>query len=263
MPELPDVEGFRRVLADHAVGRPVQYVDVLDAGVLHGIGVRRLRGVLRRREFGQPWRHGKQLFVPVVGSRGGGAVLLHFGMTGSLHWATSPHRHDRIVFGFGDGELRYRDMRKLHGLGFARDENAVRRVLAELGPDAADLSASELRDGLSGLRRQVKPALVDQSVIAGLGNLLADEILWRAYIHPRRSCADLHGQDFARLHARMRTVLRKSIEQGRVPPRKTWLTGRRDEASGVCPRCGTALSHGRVGSRGTTWCPQCQPKTAT
>ncbi|TCC45769.1 hypothetical protein E0H75_29050 [Kribbella capetownensis] len=71
-------------------------------------------------------------------------------------------------------------MRKLHGRGFARDENALQRELDQLGPDAADLSATELRSRLSGLRRQIKPALVDQSVIAGLGNLLADEILWRA-----------------------------------------------------------------------------------
>jgi formamidopyrimidine-DNA glycosylase len=108
------------------------------------------------------------------------------------------------------------------------------------------------------LRRQVKPALVHQSIVAGLGNLLADEILWRARIHPRRSCAGLESADFARLHARMGTVLRQSIAVGRVPPRKSWLTGRRDEKAGACPRCGTTLAHGRVGSRSTTWCPRCQ-----
>lgn len=256
MPELPDVEGFRRVLSDHAVGRRIRRVDVLDDDVLRDVTVDILQRALRGRTFDQPWRHGKYLVVPVAGSYK--AVLLHFGMTGSLHWTTSRHRHDRVVFGFGDNELAYRDMRKLHGLRLARGQNDVRRVLAELGPDAADLSADELRDQLTGLRRQVKPALVDQSIIAGLGNLLADEILWRARIHPRRSCAQLEPADLARLHARMRTVLRQSIPAGRVPPRKAWLTGRRDEKSGSCPRCGTTLAHGRVGGRGTTWCPHCQ-----
>jgi formamidopyrimidine-DNA glycosylase len=183
-------------------------------------------------------------------------------MTGSLSWADrveTRHQHDRVVFEFADGELCYRDMRKLHGLWLLRDERAVERMLADLGPDAADLSRDQLRERLGGLRRQVKVALMDQSVVAGLGNLLADEILWRAHIHPRRPCTGLAADDFSRLHARMGTVLRRSIEQGRVPPRKTWLTGRRDEQSGSCPRCGTTLSHGRVGGRGTVWCPDCQP----
>jgi formamidopyrimidine-DNA glycosylase len=258
VPELPDVEGFRRVLSDHAVGRRIRRVDVLDEGVLRGVSINTLQRALHGRKFGPPWRHGKYLIVPIISSRK--AVLLHFGMTGSLHWATTRHRHDRIVFWFGDGELSYRDMRKLHGLRLAHSQDDVRRVLAELGPDAAELSLAELRDQLNGLRRQVKPALVDQIIVAGLGNLLADEILWRARIHPRRSCAQLEPEDVARLHARMRTVLRQSIPQGRVPPRKTWLTGRRDEKSGSCPRCGTTLAHGRVGGRGTTWCPQCQPR---
>jgi formamidopyrimidine-DNA glycosylase len=258
VPELPDVEGFRRVLSDHAVGRRILRVDVLDAGVLRGVSINGLQKALHGRKFGQPWRHGKYLVVPITSSKN--AVLLHFGMTGSLHWASSRHRHDRIVFVFDASELSYRDMRKLHGLRLAHSQDDVRRVLAELGPDAAELCLAELRDQLTGLRRQVKPALVDQSLIAGLGNLLADEILWRARIHPRRSCAQLQPEDFARLHARMRTVLRQSIEAGRVPPRKSWLTGRRDEKSGSCPRCGTTLDHGRVGGRGTTWCPHCQPR---
>ncbi|WP_433169288.1 Fpg/Nei family DNA glycosylase [Kribbella sp. CA-247076] len=257
MPELPDVEGFRRVLSVHAVGRKIRRVDVLDTGVLRGVSADRLRQTLTGRRFGRPWRHGKHLVVPIAGSDS--VVLLHLGMTGALHWSSDRHRHDRVVFVFGSGELAYRDMRKLHGLRLARDEADVRRVVAGLGPDALDLTRAELREQLAGLRRQVKPALVDQAVIAGLGNLLADEILWRAYVHPRRPCTDLDADDFARIHARMRTVLRQAIPQGRVPPRKTWLTGRRDEKSGSCPRCGTTLNHGRVGGRGTAWCPRCQP----
>jgi formamidopyrimidine-DNA glycosylase len=266
VPELSDVEGFRRVVADHAVGRRICRVDVLDAGVLHDITAHGVQQVLRDREIRQPWRHGKRLVIPLTGRRNERtedrpAVLLHFGMTGSLRWADSRqdrHRHDRIVFGFGDGELCYRDMRKLHGLWIAHDQEEVQRLLADLGPDATDLSPAQLRDLLTGRRRQIKPALMDQSILAGLGNLLADEILWRAHIHPRRQCAQLEPNEMARLHGRMRTALRQSIEQGRVPPRKTWLTGRRDEKSGACPRCGSILCHGRVGGRGTTWCPHCQ-----
>ena len=188
-------------------------------------------------------------------------MLLHFGMTGSLCWAAKGegrHRHDRVVIGFADGELRYRDLRKLQGLRLVRDRSALERVLGEVGPDALRVSRDQLRELLAGLRRQIKPALVDQSIIAGLGNLLVDEILWRARIHPRQSIVQLGQKEIDQLHTQLGTVLRQAIKAGRVPPRSSWLTGRRDEESGPCPRCGTTLSHGRVGGRGTTWCPHCQ-----
>jgi formamidopyrimidine-DNA glycosylase len=259
VPELPDVEGFRRVLSDHAVGRRIRYVDVLDAGVLRGVTAAELRRALVGHQFRSPWRHGKHLVVPLTPD---GYLLLHFGMTGALHWVTSAERHrfDRVVFAFAHGELRFRDMRKLHGLRYAPDRAAVDRVLGGLGPDAADLSADELGDRLGARRGQVKPALMDQAMVAGLGNLLADEILWRARIDPHRACTQLDAGDIRRLHARMRTVLRQAVPTGRVPPRPTWLTGRRDDPSGSCPRCGTTLSHGRVGGRGTAWCRVCQPR---
>jgi formamidopyrimidine-DNA glycosylase len=261
MPELPDVEAFRRVLAQHAMDKPIQQVDVIDAQVLHGATAREWEEHLPCRAFGKPARHGKWLIVPVTGADP--VVLLHFGMTGSLGWVAGHgdrHRHDRVVFSFPDGELRYRDIRKLRGLWLARNQDQAKDILADLGPDALAVSRDELRELLAAKRRQVKAALTDQSVIAGLGNLLADEILWRAKINPRRSCDQLTSVDFTRLHARMCVVLRLSVKAGCVPRRKSWLTGRRDDESGSCPRCGTTLAHGRVGGRGTVWCPQCQAK---
>jgi formamidopyrimidine-DNA glycosylase len=258
MPELPDVEGFRRVLAAHAVGRPVRRVDVLDGGVLRGVAARRLSETVRGRRFGEPRRLGKWLVIPV----GPGAMLLHFGMTGSLEWAEPGqdlHRHDRVVFAFSTGELRYRDMRKLQGLRLLESREEVHRVLADVGPDAAEVSRDRLRELLAGRRGRVKTALLDQSVMAGIGNLLGDEILWRARLHPSTSCARLGADDLAHLHKAMRAVLREAMKAGRVPPRRSWLTGHRDEPDGCCPRCGTALAHDRVGGRATVWCPACQP----
>jgi formamidopyrimidine-DNA glycosylase len=259
VPELPDVENFRRVLAEHAVGRRIARVEVLDDQVLRGVATRRFVEQLGGREFHEPGRHGKWLIVPV---RRGPVLLAHFGMTGSLLWTAEGeprHRHDRVVFVLAGGELRYRDMRKLQGLRLARDDGEVEQVLAEVGPDALAVSRTQLRDLLAGKRRRVKAALVDQSVLAGLGNLLADEILWRAEIHPTQLCARLDDEDLAQLHAMMRAVLHRSIRDGRVPPRKSWLTGHRDDKPGSCPRCGGALAHGRTGGRATTWCPHCQP----
>jgi formamidopyrimidine-DNA glycosylase len=259
MPELPDVEDFHRVLARHAVGHRIEHVDVADPGVLRDVSPRRLRTTLRGTRFTTPRRHGKWLVAP---TERGPIVLFHFGMTGSLTWcaeATDPHRHDRVVLRLDNGELRYRDMRKLQGIRLIPDGDALERVLAEVGPDALDISRERFTATFHGLRRQVKPALVDQKLIAGLGNLLADEILWRARIHPRRQCVHIGQRDLARLHTRAGTVLRQAVKAGRVPPRESWLTGHRDDDPGACPRCGTTLGHGRVGGRGTAWCPRCQP----
>ncbi|WP_027944871.1 Fpg/Nei family DNA glycosylase [Amycolatopsis taiwanensis] len=258
MPELPDVESFRRVFASHAVGPPVRRVDVLDTGVLRDVTADRLSEALVGRRFTEPRRRGKLLLAPA----GPLAVVLHFGMTGSLHWAgpgQDVHRHDRVVFAFPDGELRYRDMRKLQGLRLVEGTRGVDEVLTGVGPDATEMSRDRLGELLGG-RRQVKATLTDQSVIAGIGNLLADEILWRARINPRTSGVHLGRDDLVRLDAAMSSVLRQSIEAGRVPTDKSWLTGRRDEPSGSCPRCGTTLVHERAGGRATTWCPRCQPR---
>ncbi|NYI92829.1 formamidopyrimidine-DNA glycosylase [Amycolatopsis endophytica] len=258
MPELPDVEGFRRVLDEHAKGKRIDDVVILDAGVLRDVSARRVRGKLRNQRFAKPRRLGKWLIAPVSGSQV--TVVLHFGMTGSFQWASAGderQKHDRVVFVFDDGELRYRDMRKLQGLRLVAGGSDLDRLLAETGPDALDVSRQEFRDLLAG-RRQLKPLLVDQSVVSGLGNLLVDEILWRAKLNPRVPAGSLDRQAGDALHREMLKVLRAAVKAERVPPRKSWLTGRRDEPSGSCPRCGTTLEHGRVGGRGTVWCPRCQ-----
>jgi formamidopyrimidine-DNA glycosylase len=258
MPELPDVEGFRRVLAEHAEGHTVERVEVLDAGVLRDVRPTDLDRAVTGRRLRAPERHGKWLLAHTDGP----TVMLHFGMTGDLRWSPVDeprHRHDRVVFVTDDGELRYRDMRKLQGLRLAPDSGAVERELAQLGPDASTVARREFEAMLEGRRGAVKAMLVDQSVIAGLGNLLSDEILWRAGIRPRQQFRDLTAEQRQRLHQQMRSVLRAAIPAGCVPPRPDWLTGVRDDPAARCPRCGTPLRRDRVGGRSTVWCPRCQP----
>ncbi|MFC4012520.1 Fpg/Nei family DNA glycosylase [Nonomuraea purpurea] len=257
MPELPDVEGFRRVLSQHT-GAPIRAVRVRDPGVLRGVGARQLAGALRGHRFERPRRHGKWLIAPA----GGPVLMLHFGMTGSLSWH-SPHeplhRHDRVVWQFDDGELRFRDMRKLQGIRLARDETQAERVIGDLGPDAREVSRERFEELLSGRRGRLKSVLTDQTFIAGLGNLLADEICWHARVNPLRAVGDLDETEHATLYGAMRKVLRAAVKAGCVPPRDTWLTGVRDEPCGPCPRCHQPLSSRRVAGRTTVWCPGCQP----
>lgn len=263
MPELGDVDGFKRVLAEHAAGYPIRHVMVSDASVLHETAVATFEETLHGDAFGPPWRHGKWLIAPMErnGSAAAPAVLFHFGMTGELQWAEDGqprHRHDRIIFGFDDGALCYRDMRKLKGLRLT-DTDEVLSLLADLGPDAARITKSDFTERLSGLAKQVKSTLTDQESIAGLGNLMADEICWRARIHPRQRLNTLSDSAVRRLHTKMGSVVRSASRAGCVPGRPSWLTGHRDDDPGQCPRCGADLEHGRVNGRGTVWCPQCQP----
>ena len=257
MPELPDVEGFRTVLAEHGAGRQVERVEVADAGVLRDVSAQHLQRSLRGRRFSDPERHGKWLIARTDGP----ALLMHFGMTGQLHWAesgTERHRHDRVVFTLPDGELRFRDMRKLQGLTLAPRPADIDRILGDIGPDALQVGKQDFAAALGTGRQAVKAALMDQSIIAGLGNLLTDEILWHACINPRRPVRQLEPSDRDRLHGQMRQVLREAIPNRQVPAQAGWLTGARDADHADCPRCGTPLEKDRVGGRSTVWCPCCQ-----
>jgi formamidopyrimidine-DNA glycosylase len=257
MPELSDVEGFRRVLDRHANGRLIDAVEVPDRTLLRNTTPQALGRAVRGRRFGDPARHGKWLIAPVDGS----AVLMHFGMTGALDWMPrgwERHPHDRIVFLCDDGELRYRNMRKFGGVWVARSDSDRERITGPLGPDAAGLPREDFHALLEGRRGSVKAALMDQRLLAGLGNLLVDEILWRAGVDPRTPVPRLRRPRRDALYDGMREVLRGSIPAGRVPHGRSWLTSVRDVKGAACPRCGTPLRRARVAGRTACWCPRCQ-----
>jgi formamidopyrimidine-DNA glycosylase len=259
VPELPDVEGFRRVLAEHAAGRRVTSVVVHDAGVLRGTSPRALSDALRGRRLEKPGRHGKWLVAPADGP----VLMLHFGMTGALTWhrpGDPADRFDRIDFHFDTGELRFADMRKLQGVRLAADDHEVAEVLADLGPDALEVGEQAFADLLARRRGRLKSVLTDQSVLAGLGNLLADEVTWQGRLNPFRPAAELSDAERRRLFVALRRTLRDSVRAGRVPTTGGWLTGVRDEPGAGCPRCGTPLVRRRLSGRGTVWCPHCQPE---
>ena len=259
MPELPDVEGFRRELTRTLPGRRVRHVDVRDAGVLRNTTAQTLGRSLGGHRFGTPRRHGKWLLLPTDGP----TLLVHSGMTGHPYYArggADEEGQERIVVTLDRGELRYADLRKLRGVWLADDDEAAAKVMGEQGPDALDIDLRAFRGALSGRRGRLKATLMDQSVIAGLGNLLTDEICWQARLHPARPVPRLDADEIRRLHATMRRVLRTAVRHGRVPGLPRWLTGVRDDPDPSCPRCGSRLARGRAGGRTSLWCPRCQPE---
>nr|WP_281361281.1 DNA-formamidopyrimidine glycosylase family protein [Actinopolyspora biskrensis] len=265
---MPDVEGFRRLVAANATGRRIDSVVVADSGVLEpGLDADRFARAVRGRRPGPALRHGKWLLLPLGDSssaHGVPCLLVHFGMTGGFVWCTGHadgHRHDRILLGFESGsELRYRDMRKLTGVRMAEADSEVDELLNALGPDAAEVSAAEFAARLRGTGSGIKAALLDQSVVAGLGNLCVDEALWRARTHPRRKSRELTATELGELHRAMGSVLRSSVREGRVPERRGWLNGIRNERSRRCPRCSAVLCRAATAGRTTVWCPSCQPE---
>jgi formamidopyrimidine-DNA glycosylase len=258
MPELPDVEHYRRFFSEHAAGRVVSRVHA-DPTIVRNATPRRLDAALRGRRFEQPTRHGKWLIAWTDGP----ALLLHFGMTGDLVWSGDEperHRHDRLILELaGDGELRYRNMRKLGGAWLAHDPEEVQAVLGPLGPDALGLDRRTILGLLARRRGGIKAALIDQTLLAGIGNLLADEILWQARLHPRRTIDSLTDRERSALVSSLRRVVRESVDYDYVPPKRSWLSHVRGHRDAVCPRCGTPLARAVVAGRTTYFCPRCQP----
>ena len=260
MPELPDVEVYRRFFREHATGKTVRSVGA-DPTILRNIDPRGLARALRGRRFEDPDRHGKWLIAWTDGP----ALLLHFGMTGDLIWSgdePARHRHDRLWMEFAEGgELRYRNMRKLGGVWLAHDPDEAARVMGALGPDALTVGRRTFQELLSRRRGGVKAALMDQSLVAGVGNLIADETLWQARLHPRRRIETLDEEERSRLFTSMHRVLKEAVDHfDYVPRKRTWLSHVRGRPGATCPRCKTPLARTVAGGRTTYFCPSCQPQ---
>jgi formamidopyrimidine-DNA glycosylase len=166
-----------------------------------------------------------------------------------------------VIVALDDGtEVRYRDLRKLGGVWLALGAEDAAAILAPLGPDALAVGPTALLARLARRRGGVKAALMDQSFIAGIGNLLADEILWQARLHPRRRIETFDDDERARLVRALRSVVRTTVDRYDAGEwRRSWLNHVRGAPAASCPRCRTPLQRATVAGR-TTWsCPSCQP----
>jgi formamidopyrimidine-DNA glycosylase len=258
VPELPDVEGFRRYWARHAAGRRIRGVGVPAPDMLRDTTPQGLSRALRGRRFSAPRRHGKWLIAPAAGD--GPTLLLHFGMTGGLHWSSSGegHRFDRVVFELTGGRLGYHNMRKLGGVWLARNDRDVDRITGPLGPDAATLGREGFEELLESRRGGIKAALMNQRLLAGVGNELSDEILWQARIHPATKLPSLDRADRGRLFRAMQRVIKESNRHGRIPRHRRWITSQRGAPEPHCPRCHGELRRTKIAGRTSYWCPTCQ-----
>jgi formamidopyrimidine-DNA glycosylase len=257
VPELPDVEGYGRTLRGHALGKRIRAVEAIDPAVVRNATARTASSALIGRAFVAEERRGKWLIARTTRVE----LLLHFGMTGRLEWLAPDDdlgRFARLRLEYSDGSLVYRDSRRLGGVWLCASSDEVSAVTGALGPDALGLSFAELDEQLRARRGAIKAALMDQRVLAGIGNMLSDEALWRARVHPRAGYPELPLARRKAIHRSLMSVLDLSVREGSIPRRKGWLSAQRGKAEPGCPRGHGPLRTSKVGGRTALWCPVCQ-----
>lgn len=274
MPELPEVETVRDGLARWVLHRPISAVTVH-----HPRAVRRHEGadfasLLVGTSFAGARRRGKYLWLPLDS---GDALLAHLGMSGQL-LVVSPdaafEKHLRVRIGFADGgqDLRFIDQRTFGGLSVEEGGAELPPRIAHIARDPVDPLFDDLAFAAALRRRHsgVKRALLDQTLISGVGNIYADEALWRAKLHGERSCASLSRATVLGLLACVREVLGEALVAGGTSFDALYVnvngqSGYFDRSLNAygqeglpCPRCGVAIRRTAWMNRSSFWCPQCQ-----
>lgn len=273
MPELPEVETVVRSLRPHITGRRIEDCRVGAAKLIRrpvgnveafsrALCGRTITGVGRRAKY-------------IVISLDQGWLLVHLGMTGKLvcrPQGTEPVKHDHVRMRLDDGSLLiYNDVRRFGGLGYWSTDPYLQTPLAELGPEplGPDFSGQILYEAAKQTRRPVKSLLLDQHVVAGLGNIYADEVLFAAGVRPRRGAWRLTHADCDRLAVAAKDILAEAIRCGGSTIRDYVDADQRPGAfqfhhqvygreGQPCSKCGTVLKKVVVGGRSSVYCPHCQ-----
>ena len=249
MPELPEAERARQQI-ERALGRTIAFVDDADGYVCRPHAPGEIAAALAGRTLTEAHRRGKFLWVETDGE--GPDLGLHLGMAGSIviDGEPAPKNWDRFSIEFEDGgRLALRDKRRLSRAVIDPD-------YSHIGPDAGEIGRDAFRQRVGKGTTALKARLLDQGVLAGIGNLLADEVLWRARLSPRREPGALTHEELDGLRRELRAAIRSAIRKGGVHTGDFMPARRRGAA---CPRCGTTTDRATIGARTTFWCPACQP----
>ena len=263
MPELPDVANLKRYFDATAPGRIVERSRVTDERILGGASAQLVARRLKGRKFEGTHRHGKFLFASISGN---GWLILHFGMTGDLALYKDEDdrpRHARLVLDFEDCyHLAFVCMRLL-GLVSITDD--IEEFLQErgVGPDSLgdDLDLERFLDIFAWRRGAVKGALLNQSLVSGIGNVYADEILFESGLRPDTKINRLSRGELETLYHNLRVVLENAAapdESLDELPRGSILAHRGE--GGTCPRCSAGIRRMKVAGRSSYYCPKCQRK---
>ena len=268
MPELPEVETIKSELLPHVLNRTIKSVDVFWERMVKKPALKDFKKQVIGQKITALSRRGKYLFFHLSGGK---VLVMHMKMTGSLVMNSKDTKYARAVLHLDNGKAVYfHDPRKFGKMWLVKD---TKTVTSQLGPEPLDedFTPAALTAILSKRTAPVKPVLLDQSIIAGIGNMYADESLFAARIHPEKPANKLTKAEVNRLHAAIQSVLLKALDKKGASVRNyirpDGTPGAAHEefnvAHGVgknCPRCGTPIRRIVVRGRGTYFCPKCQPE---
>ena len=277
MPELPEVETVARGLQRKVVGQKILSVTLGKSDFIDNPAA--LENELPGRTIVQVERYGKFLLLRLSArdgakaSEGEAALLVHLGMTGLLmsRAVSEPHsKHTHVVMLLGDGrELRYVDPRRFGRIAYLAGE-VLQRELQRFGTDPLEAGLEEFAERIQQRKARIKALLLDQSVLRGVGNIYADESLWKAKIHPAQLGARLNRAQVKELYLRLQEILRKAIQlrgssisdflDAEGEPGEYQQHHRAYGREGKsCLRCKTPIRRGIVAGRSSYYCPICQP----
>lgn len=268
MPELPEVETYRQYFEATSLHQAIEAIEVEDRKLLT-TDYAMLTEVLVGQSFVATRRVGKNMFAF---TDGGHTLHLHFGMTGDLeyyHSSLPRPRHARIVFVFRSGfNLGFICPRKFERIGLVSSvENYLKRK--KIAPDGLEITLEQLTETIQKRKSPIKPVLLDQSTVAGIGNWIVDEVLFQAKVHPERLANELAPSELERIHSAIGFVLRTAIEHEAnygLFPRSFLIHAREWDASPFehpdqhkrCAEGHADIAQTRVGGRATYFCPVCQ-----
>ena len=242
MPELPEVETLRRQLSSKIIGKK------LDG--------RKITGLRRRAK------------ILIIDFSDGSSLLFHLKLTGQLIFNGEPNKHTRRIFQFSDGSrLVFNDVRKF---GWWKIVKNTQKLEQSLGPEALDLDLQSLKD-LLGKRpnAKIKPLLMDQKAIAGIGNIYSDEILFASQVNPLRQAKSLKDEEIRRIYGNIKKILSDAIKyRGSSVEYYLDACGQKGDYAKrhkvyqkegkKCPRCGAVIKRLKLGGRSAHFCPKCQ-----
>ena len=259
MPELPEVELFKKYLESTSLHKTIREVTVKSDQILEDITANALEKKLVSKEFLSSRRHGKYLFTNVSEEFW---LVMHFGMTGNLKYfkdLTDDPEHDRLLISFENGYHLAFDCQRKFGKVTTTPKIETFIEQKQLGADALELDFPGFKEIMQERRGTAKYTLMNQHVIAGIGNIYSDEINFQTGIHPKTKINELDNEKLKALFNNMKRILRTAIRNQADPRQfsKDYLiTNRREGAE--CPRCGGKIKTAKFSGRTAYFCPACQ-----
>ncbi|WP_029035007.1 Fpg/Nei family DNA glycosylase [Salinimicrobium terrae] len=257
MPELPEITLFRNYVTETSLNKTIKKIEFPDASLLQS-PASKFQKELKGQQLKKAERLGKYLGISTSGNA---SLIFHFGMTGKLEYYANqdPPKYSKMIIHFEDDyRLAYTCRRKLGKIFLAEDLQKFQEE-NEIGKDALELSEKEFLELLEEKTGSIKGVLMDQHMMAGIGNVYSDEMLYQAGIHPKSKTNKISASEKKKLYKKLRSVLEMAIKKEGVRKEfpKSWLIQHREDGED-CPKCDGKVKQIKVSGRSTYFCPSCQ-----